>query len=226
MAQLTISADAEFAGATATGRITADVMVAPGETILAPEGCFIRGVVFEDDVDWCCGIGGISSWDHVARLVTPSVVLTATNSGEQQQAVLDFPLDPSWDVSNLRAIAFVQRDANRFILNSAATTTTVTGSLPSLPAGRFVLEQNRPNPFRSSTVVAFELGRPGPVRLDIFDVGGRRVARLVDTVLGAGPHSTRWSGLDRTGSPVPSGVYFYRLSTETDVVTREMVLRR
>jgi hypothetical protein len=158
--------------------------------------------------------------------VTPSVGLTAANGGEQQQAILDFPLDPSWNVSKLRAIVFVQRDTDRFILNSAATTETTTGSLPPGPASRLALEQNRPNPFRSSTVVDFEVERSGPVRLEVFDVGGRRVARLVDTVLGAGPHSTRWSGLGPTGVPVPSGVYFYRLSTSSNVVTREMVLRR
>jgi hypothetical protein len=73
------------------------------------------------------------------------------------------------------------------------------------------LAQSFPNPFRDATTISFGVARPSPVRLHLFDVGGRRVATLLDEALPAGRYQRRWSGLDDAGHPVASGVYFYRL---------------
>jgi hypothetical protein len=62
-----------------------------------------------------------------------------------------------------------------------------------------------PNPVRGAASFAFDLPRPSPVTLEVFDVRGRRVARLADGVLEAGAHEARWS------APGPAGVYFARL---------------
>jgi len=63
------------------------------------------------------------------------------------------------------------------------------------------------------------------VRLEIFDVSGRRVRTLVNKAVGAGTRSVKWDGRDVTGLAARSGVYFYRLSVDGSVVaTRKMVL--
>ena len=65
------------------------------------------------------------------------------------------------------------------------------------------------------------------VRVEIFDVTGRRVVTLLDRQLPAGEHGVKWSGLDRNGAPEASGVYFYRVTTESGLSTaRKMVLAR
>jgi hypothetical protein len=90
-----------------------------------------------------------------------------------------------------------------------------------------VLEPARPNPFRSSTVIAFSLASPGPVRLAIYDVSGRLIRRLHDgTALGAGPHRTEWSGDDQVGRAAAPGVYYYRLESGSHSATERVLLLR
>ncbi len=84
----------------------------------------------------------------------------------------------------------------------------------------------RPNPFPSATSLRFALADAGPVRLEIFDVSGRRVATLVDGPLPAGEHSVRWSGLTGAGSGVPSGIYYSRLTTIARSTTEKLVLMK
>ena len=62
------------------------------------------------------------------------------------------------------------------------------------------------------------------VRLDIHDVRGRRVARLLDSEREAGRLSVVWNGRDGDGRPLPSGVYFARLSAGERVDSHKLVL--
>lgn len=72
--------------------------------------------------------------------------------------------------------------------------------------GSFELSQNYPNPFNASTVIAYQVHQPGPVKLRIHDVQGREIETLVDRVQEAGSYRISWS---REG--LPSGIYFYTL---------------
>jgi len=74
-----------------------------------------------------------------------------------------------------------------------------------------VLGSPVPNPFRTGTSIRFALPRAGPVRLDVFDVAGRRVATPLDGPRPAGVHVLAWNGTDASGRPVAAGVYFVRL---------------
>jgi hypothetical protein len=105
------------------------------------------------------------------------------------------------------------------------TPTDVTLEPGTIPAG-LSLAQNAPNPFGSATTVRFAVPAEGPVNLEVFDVAGRRVARLVDRVLVAGSHAATWDGRDASGSRVASGVYLYRLTAGGQSTSREMVLRK
>ncbi len=69
-----------------------------------------------------------------------------------------------------------------------------------------------PNPFNPRTTVAFELDAPGRVRLEIFDLAGRRVRGLVGgREMGAGRHAVDWDGVDDGGRAAAAGVYVCRL---------------
>jgi flagellar hook assembly protein FlgD len=63
------------------------------------------------------------------------------------------------------------------------------------------------------------------VNLSVYDISGRLVATVVDGVSGPGEHVARWSGLDRAGRPVASGVYFMRLTIDGSTAdSKKMVL--
>lgn len=96
---------------------------------------------------------------------------------------------------------------------------------PELPGARpgLLLAQNVPNPVRLSgaTRITFNLPRPAPVKLRVFDVSGRVVATLADLALPAGPHEYAW-----TPNGVVPGVYFYRLEAGAEVLSRKLIVRR
>jgi endonuclease/exonuclease/phosphatase family metal-dependent hydrolase len=70
-----------------------------------------------------------------------------------------------------------------------------------------------PNPpQQTGTTLRFDLAQAGDVQLDVFDVAGRRVARLAAAAFGRGTHAVRWDGRGDGGRPLGSGVYFVRLS--------------
>jgi len=70
-----------------------------------------------------------------------------------------------------------------------------------------------PNPAHGGALMAFDLPAPAPVSLGVYDLTGRRIARLADGTLGQGHHSLRWNAQDDAGNPVPAGLYFVRFAT-------------
>jgi hypothetical protein len=95
---------------------------------------------------------------------------------------------------------------------------------PETPPRRFRLAENYPNPFNPETVIAYDVGADGPVRLAVYDVLGREVAVLVSEVKPAGAYRATWDGRDASGAPVPSGMYVYRMEAPGFVQTRPMML--
>jgi spore coat protein CotH len=85
----------------------------------------------------------------------------------------------------------------------------------------FVLEQNYPNPFNSSTAISFSLQTESRVTLKIFNTLGQEVTALVETKLQAGNHIIQWEAGD-----IPSGVYYYVLSNDSQKKTKKMLLLR
>lgn len=68
-----------------------------------------------------------------------------------------------------------------------------------------------PNPFNPRTTVYFDLTTAGWARLSVYDLGGRRVAELVDEWFEAGRHELVWDARRNGGEAVASGVYFVLL---------------
>ena len=70
----------------------------------------------------------------------------------------------------------------------------------------FMLGQNYPNPFNPLTTIPFALPHESSVRIDVYDLIGRKVSNLLNEVIGAGYHTVLWNAAD-----VSSGVYYYRM---------------
>ncbi|HHS50297.1 MAG TPA: T9SS type A sorting domain-containing protein [candidate division Zixibacteria bacterium] len=88
----------------------------------------------------------------------------------------------------------------------------------------FALHQAVPNPFNATTKIAFDIPSDSHVELEIFDIQGRLVRRLVSGDTPAGFHSVIWDGRTDAGSSAPSGVYLYRIRTDGAAQTKRMML--
>ena len=99
-----------------------------------------------------------------------------------------------------------------------------------VPVSRAELGQNFPNPFNPTTKIEYwvpegtRAGDRAGVNLVVYDVRGARVRTLVSGSKGAGRYVAEWDGRDDAGSPVSSGVYFYRMTTTGFANTRKMLL--
>jgi hypothetical protein len=96
---------------------------------------------------------------------------------------------------------------------------------PIVPAS-FYLSQNYPNPFNPTTKIDFNVPVSGSVSLIVYDLLGREVRELLQETLLPGNHSIIWDGTNNDGANVPSGVYFYRLTSSNYTSTKRMTLLR
>ncbi len=60
--------------------------------------------------------------------------------------------------------------------------------------------------------------------LSVYNPSGQLVKTLRNGIVDAGEYSLNWNGTDASGASVPSGIYFYRLESGSEVLTRTMVL--
>jgi len=107
-------------------------------------------------------------------------------------------------------------------LSGGTSLTRAAGRRPEISSpipASFALLQNQPNPFSARTTIRFELPVGAIVRLEVFDLQGRRLRVLADHYYGPGYHSVEWE--KRTVEP---GVYFYRIQAGPFRERRKMVL--
>lgn len=96
---------------------------------------------------------------------------------------------------------------------------------PGLPRV-FALGRSRPNPNRSSTLISYDLPRTSQVRLEVFEISGRRVRTLVNAERPPGFHAAVWDGRDGEGRDVASGTYLYRIKAGDFQATRKLTVLR
>ncbi len=84
----------------------------------------------------------------------------------------------------------------------------------------FALHQNYPNPFNSGTTIPFSLKNSARVKLNVYDITGKRLQTLIDEWKNAGVHKVQWQE-----GQYGSGVYFYRLILGNTIAdTKSMLL--
>ena len=88
-----------------------------------------------------------------------------------------------------------------------------------LPTYQNQLFQNSPNPFNPRTTIRFTLDQEARTRIEVYDLRGRRVARLLDETVSAGAHSLVWQPEN-----LASGVYFLRLQAGKFSANSRLVL--
>jgi hypothetical protein len=110
------------------------------------------------------------------------------------------------------------------VMQPSQDITKVMSREATIPS-EFTLEQNFPNPFNPSTTIHYSLKQSSIVQLSIYNEMGHLVRNLVNTAQSSGNHSVVWDGRNETGELVSSGMYFYILKVDGNVVrTRRMTL--
>lgn len=92
-----------------------------------------------------------------------------------------------------------------------------------LPA-EFTLQQNYPNPFNPTTTIEYSLPTRSNIKLEIFNILGQKVRTLLQTNKSAGNYTVEWDSKDDFNNPVASGIYLYKLTTETYTQSKKMSL--
>ncbi|MEW5701592.1 MAG: FlgD immunoglobulin-like domain containing protein [Candidatus Zixiibacteriota bacterium] len=100
------------------------------------------------------------------------------------------------------------------------------GAVVPRPRGTHQLIRANPNPFNAAVTLTYSIEQPGNVRLDVYDVLGRRITTLIDRRQDAGSHEVTWMGDDQQGRPVASGLYIARLATKATVSTEKLLLMK
>ncbi|MCX7798417.1 MAG: endo-1,4-beta-xylanase [Melioribacter sp.] len=90
----------------------------------------------------------------------------------------------------------------------------------------FYLSQNYPNPFNPSTKIKYILGKPTNVKLVIYNILGQEIKTLINSYQQSGEYEVTWEAKDNFDRDVESGVYFYRLITDNQILQNKMILIR
>jgi hypothetical protein len=91
------------------------------------------------------------------------------------------------------------------------------------------IESNYPNPFNSSTTIAYSVANLGPIpaqiNIDIYDIQGRKIRSLLNNRMEVGKHTITWDGRDDSGNELASGIYFARITQwHVDYLSRSQKL--
>jgi len=152
------------------------------------------------------GDGIISSWGSASQnhswSVSDSYLISA-----QSRCVVHPTIESAWSSVKILTIQSTEVNENQNVLPNEIS-----------------LQQNYPNPFNMETVITFHLPEATEIQVDVFNLSGRLVATLTSGYYKAGIHETLWNGRDKKGNPVSSGIFVYRLTTETQSLSKEMMI--
>jgi PKD repeat protein/putative intracellular protease/amidase len=89
---------------------------------------------------------------------------------------------------------------------------------------KYGLSQNYPNPFNPKTSIEYSAAGEGRICVKVFNVLGQEVRTLVNRHHAPGNYRTIWNGRDSAGQEMPSGIYYYQLTTDHFRETKRMLL--
>ena len=108
------------------------------------------------------------------------------------------------------------------IIDDGPCLTTAIAENGLLPKD-YSLQQNYPNPFNPSTTISYDLSEQSTVSLTVYDVRGQEITTLQNGVKAPGNYKLQWNGMDQSGNPVSTGVYFCRLQAGAYSKTIKMI---
>lgn len=209
-----------FPSMEATGSSVDNLAPGPPQSLLAT-----RAGGSSVDLEWSPSPEPDLQQYAVYRSTEPNVVVGPDNLllTSTEETAVDDVADPSDEFYYV--VVAIDVNANP----SPPSNEAMVEADPATPAPEsnlsFLVRPNQPNPFGAGTRVDYRLGKAGEIRLEVFDLRGRRVRRL-ERGASAGWNELHFDGRDSEGTPLPSGVYFYRVSTGSESRVHKMMIQR
>ncbi|HLF14889.1 MAG TPA: FlgD immunoglobulin-like domain containing protein, partial [Bacteroidota bacterium] len=152
----------------------------------------------------------VLSWDmNFITTVCDSMIVKDEFGGSAVYARMDQTGSVSVDNSSVTSLLLLKYGAFPLIND-------VPPPGPKTPSG-YVLSQNYPNPFNPTTRITFSAGHDSRIMVAVYDVLGREIAVLADGDYPPGSHSVAWDGRNSSGSAMPSGAYYVRMTASTSL---------
>lgn len=153
-----------------------------------------------------------------------------TETGEAESFSTSFTLSEELELEDLSVAVLVQTmDGDKAILGARYySVNELLGSGTDeneLPQPQVQLS-NYPNPFNPVTTISFSNQNAGPVAIEVYNAKGQMIKTLVNKEMEAGSNSVIWNGTDDSDHPVSSGIYFYKMETNSSKKIRKMLLMK
>ena len=91
---------------------------------------------------------------------------------------------------------------------------------------KYKLNNNYPNPFNPETTIGFSVANNSKVTILIYNILGQKVATLLDGKMNPGNYTMKWKGVSDSGKELPSGMYFYEMTSPGFHQIKKLVLVR
>jgi subtilisin family serine protease len=202
-------------GPTRDGRQKPDI-VAPGQIIGSAQArdASFQAALLLPDTGYVLLQGTSMATPHLAGIValifeanpnlTGNQIIDIIQNSGRSDSYTGFTPNNSWGYGKADA----REMFNHFV---------ITSGIPE----KFYLSQNYPNPFNAGTLITFTIPEPTRGNLTVYDVLGRRVKVLME-----GEFEPRVYSVEFDGAELSSGIYFYRLATDTFTGVQKMILLR
>jgi len=181
--------------------------------------------VVEDDGVTYPSVEGVTLYGHwygattdVDQCVTGFDGTCTVESDKVRNPTQDF----CFEIDSLKKEGYYWDSSQGVTYNCISPTGKLAAAIPT----EFALSQNYPNPFNPTTEFSISLPEGTQVSLVIYNIMGQKVKTLFDDYAGAGTHIMRWDGTNESDIEVSSGIYFYRVVAQENIVTKKMILMK
>ena len=183
-----------------------------------PSNHVVSIAIDDNGVKWI-GAGGWSGGGLVSFDGTTWTVYDTSNSGIPVNYVSTIAID---DYGN----KWIGTSDGLAVFNEGGVVGIDDEQRHHLHPSDFRLHQNYPNPFNPTTTISYALPEQSTANLTVFDIRGQEIVTLLNTDTSPGNYEVQWKGMDQSGNPVSTGVYFCRLEAGGFSQTIKMVYLR